>query len=533
MKFNPLHYPYPSNRNVVYGRNGMVATTQNLAAGAGLTILQKGGNAIDAAIATAACLTVTEPTSNGIGSDNFALIWTKGKLCGLNSSGAAPMGISIEALKKQNFETMPTFGVQPVTVPGTVAGWVEANARFGKLSLEECLDPAINYAEKGYPISPVLGYFWERAFSAFKNKFNSPEFENWFATFAVNDRAPAIGEIYTLKDHARTLEEIAQTKGESFYRGNLADKIHNFFEEHNGFLRKSDLESFKSEWVEPVSANYRDYHIWEIPPNGQGIAALIALNILKAYDIGPDELSYHRQIEAIKIGFAVAKATVTDPKYMKYSTEDLLSESFTEELRSRITDKAQNYGAITPAKSGTVYLATADGEGNMVSFIQSNYMGFGSGIVIPGTGIAMQNRGHDFSLDPNHINALAPGKKTYHTIIPGFITKNNEAVGPFGVMGGYMQPQGHVQVVVNMVDFELNPQTALDKPRWRFDEGKKIEVEHNFPRDIALSLAERGHEIGMALSAGNFGRGQIILKNQEGVLMGGCEYRADSSIAAF
>jgi len=534
--FNPLKNPYTSTRNTHYAAKGMVATSQPLAAQAGLEILKKGGNAIDAAIATAACLTVVEPTSNGIGSDAFALVWTKGELHGLNSSGKSPQNISIEKVKALGHTEMPKMGMLPITVPGAPGAWAELSQKFGRLPLIDVLSPAINYAQNGYPLSPTLGKYWGRAFNAYKNRFIGEEFAPWFETFAPNGQAPKIGEIWSSPNHAATLEEIGKTNADSFYRGNLAEKIAAFCKKHGGFLSAEDLASFKPQWVNPISVNYRGYDVWEIPPNGQGIVALIALNIIKGFEFNPTDIhdvaTYHKQFEAMKLAFSCGKKAVTDPKYMSASTEELLSDAFANELRNKITHTAEEPIAYLPPKSGTVYLATADGEGNMVSFIQSNYMGFGSGIVIPGTGIGLQNRGADFTLDPTHANALAGGKKTYHTIIPGFLTHNETPVGPFGVMGGYMQPQGHMQVIMNTVDFHLNPQSALDAPRWQWIQGKTFEVENHFPVHVAEELISRGHQINMCLDSGGFGRGQIIWRDpKNGVLIGGTESRTDGAIA--
>ncbi|MCA1040289.1 gamma-glutamyltransferase [Bacillus infantis] len=517
-------------------RNGMVATSQPLAAQAGLDIMKKGGNAIDAAIATAACLTVVEPTSNGIGGDAFALVWTNESLYGLNGSGPSPQSISIEKVKEKGHETMPSHGWVPVTVPGAPSAWAELSERFGRLPLKEVLQPAIDYARHGYPVSPILGKYWAGAHKVYKKRFTSPEYEEWFKVFAPNGKAPEIGEMWKSEDHARTLEAIAETNAESFYRGEIADKIAKASEEGGGFLSKEDLEGYKAEWVDPISVNYRGYDIWEIPPNGQGLVALMALNILKGYEFThrEDAEQLHLQLEAMKQAFTDGKTYITDPDFMKTRVEDLLSEEYAEAARRKITGEARLPEPGSLPKGGTVYLSTADSEGNMVSFIQSNYMGFGSGVVVPGTGIGLQNRGHDFSLDPNHENALAPGKKTYHTIIPGFITKGSDAVGPFGVMGGYMQPQGHVQVAMNMIDFNLNPQAALDAPRWQWTEGNKIEVEYTMPNHLVKQLAAKGHEIKVAYDSGGFGRGQVITRNPEtGVLTGGTEPRTDGTIASW
>jgi len=536
--FNPLKNPFLSTRNTHYAAKGMVATSQPLAAQAGLEVLKKGGNAIDAAIATAACLTVVEPTSNGIGGDAFALVWTKGRLHGLNSSGKSPQNISIDKVKALGHTEMPKMGMIPVTVPGAPGAWAELSRRFGRLALIDTLSPAINYAQNGYPLSPTLGKSWKGAYAAYKNHFNGKEFAPWFETFAPNGRAPQIGEIWASPAHAATLTEIGETNAESFYQGRLAEKIAAYCAQHDGFLTADDLANFKPEWVDPVSVNYRGYDVWEIPPNGQGIIALIALNVMKGFHFNPSDIhdveTYHKQLEAMKLAFACGKKAVTDPKHMSVSVQDLLSDAFADELRKKITQTAEEPIAYLPPKSGTVYLATADGEGNMVSFIQSNYMGFGSGIVIPGTGIGLQNRGADFSLDPNHANALVGEKKTYHTIIPGFLTKDNIPVGPFGVMGGYMQPQGHMQVIMNTIDFHLNPQAALDAPRWQWIRDKTVEVENHFPKHVAEELASRGHRISMCLEAGGFGRGQIIWRDaNSGVLAGGTESRTDGAIATW
>ncbi|MDX8366389.1 gamma-glutamyltransferase [Cytobacillus sp. IB215665] len=536
MSIDFLSYPYSSQRMTTIARKGMVATSQPLAAQAGLDILKKGGNAIDAAIATAACLTVVEPTSNGIGGDAFALVWTKGELHGLNASGPAPKNISIDAVKSRGYEKMPKFGWLPVTVPGAPSAWAELSKKFGKLPLSDVLAPAIEYAEKGFPISPVLGKYWNSAYKIFKKIFTDKEFTHWFETFAPEGRAPEIGELWRSQGHAETLRLIAETNGESFYRGELAEKIAAYSKQYDGFLAWEDLAAYKPEWVRPISVNYRGYDVWEIPPNGQGLIALMALNTLKGFNFSnkDDVNTYHKQIEAMKLAFTDGKAYITDPDHMSTSVNQLLSDEYGQIRRNEITEQAILPEAGKPPKGGTVYLATADEEGNMVSFIQSNYMGFGSGLVVPGTGIALQNRGQEFSLDETHENALQPGKKTYHTIIPGFLTKDNEAVGPFGVMGGYMQPQGHLQVVMNMIDFHLNPQAALDAPRWQWIDGKKVRVEHNFPNHIAQQLARKGHEIEIATDRGEFGRGQIICRDkQTGVLSGGTESRTDGTIAAY
>ncbi|MFM1655626.1 gamma-glutamyltransferase family protein [Brevibacillus sp. B_LB10_24] len=535
MKFDSMYYPYSSRETAVYARNGMVATSQPLAAQAGLRILQKGGNAVDAAIATAAALTVLEPTSNGIGGDAFALVWTEGGLHGLNASGPAPRSISCEALERAGYKEIPKYGFLPLTVPGAPAGWAQLSRRFGKLPFAEVLEPAISYAENGYPLTPVLGTYWAKGFKEYKKHLRGEEFQGWFDTFAPQGRAPEIGEIWRSSDHARTLQEIAETNAESFYRGELAEKIDQFSRKYGGYLRLEDLGSYKPEWVEPISVNYRGYDVWEIPPNGHGLVALMALNILKGFDFGERDTldTYHKQIEAMKLAFADGKKYIADPCSMSVSVADLLSDAYAEERRRLIGKEAIQPEPGRPPKGGTVYLCTADGEGNMVSFIQSNYMGFGSGLVVPGTGIALHNRGHSFTLEQGHDNCLSGGKRPYHTIIPGFMTKDGKPIGPFGVMGAFMQPQGHVQVVMNTVDFHLNPQAALDAPRWRWIEGKSIELEHSTPPHLAEMLARIGHDVNWALGSGDFGRGQIIWRQDNGVLVGGTEHRTDGQVAAW
>lgn len=533
LNFDALYNPYTSRRMAAFAKNGMVATSQPLAAEAGLAVLRKGGNAIDAAIATAVCLTVVEPTSNGIGGDAFALVWAKGQLTGLNASGPAPSALSIQALDRAGYQEIPKYGWIPVTVPGAPAAWAALSERFGRLPLTEVMAPAIAYAEQGYPISPTVGRNWEIAYKCYVKDLKDEQFREWFRIFAPNGRSPKIGESWNSPQLARSLQAIAETKARAFYSGDLADRIDMYSKKQGGFLRKDDLAGFTPEWVTPISVNYRGYKVWEIPPNGHGMIALLALNILKGFDFENKENveSYHRQIEALKLAFADGKKYIADPSKMTITIEDLLSDDYASERRKQIAELALLPEPGNPSRGGTVYLATADGEGNMVSYIQSNYMGFGSGLVIPETGISLHNRGHNFSLDPKHDNCLEPDKRPYHTIIPGFLTKDNLPVGPFGVMGGFMQPQGHLQVITNTVDFHMNPQAALDAPRWQWTHGKTIELEHSVPEHIAQALSRRGHDIRYSLNTGSFGRGQIIWKTTEGSLVGGTEPRADGHIA--
>ncbi|MFO7952467.1 MAG: gamma-glutamyltransferase family protein [Bacillota bacterium] len=550
LKHDPLHHPYSSRRSVVYSQKGMVATSQPLAAQAGLEAIKQGGNAIDAAVAAAACLTVTEPTSNGIGGDAFALIWTNGRLHGLNASGPAPGLITAEKVIASGCSEMPNLGWPPVTVPGAPAAWAELSHKWGKLSLEEAFAPAIAYARDGFPVSPVTAEIWGKAVQKYKSAWEEggtktkkgrgiggeEGFREWFNIFAPDGKAPRAGELCKLPDHASTLSVIAKEGAEVFYRGKIAEKIDAYSRNSGGFLRGEDLTGYEPVWVEPLSSDYRGCRIWELPPNGQGLVALLALNIFKELysEKFDEEKLLHRRIESLKLAFAKGFRYITDPAKMKISPERLLEESYAQSMSKLIGDNAAFSEDVPGSGGGTVYLATADGEGNMVSFIQSNYEGFGSGLVVPGTGIALQNRGREFSLYPAHANYLEPGKKPYHTIIPGFLTENSLPLGPFGVMGGYMQPQGHFQLVTRMFDERLNPQAALDAPRWRWVEGNTIEVEHSFPLPLAHKLTARGHNVIYTHEPSGFGRGQVILQDpNSGIFCGATEPRADGTIAAW
>lgn len=533
---SPYYNPYQLSRKAVYARNGMVASSNPLAAQAGLEILKKGGNSVDAAIAVASCLTVFEPTSNGIGGDAFALVWYQGKLYGLNASGPAPREISIEKLKEQGYKEMPRYGFIPVTVPGVPAAWQELAERFGQLSLKQSMAPAIAYAANGYPVSPTTALNWGITYNIYRQNLTDREYKEWFRVFAPYNKPPRAGEIWKSEDHARTLQIIADSNAAEFYQGCIAEAIDEFSKEHQGFIRKEDLANYKVQWVKPICINYRGYQVWEIPPNGQGLVCLLALNILKGYDnLHPfNDETVHKQIEAIKLAFIDGLNYITDSAEMKVKVSDLLTDEYAEYRRNMISDYSLMPLAADENNGGTVYFATADCEGNMVSYIQSNYMGFGSGLVVPNTGITLQNRGHTFSLNPGHINSLKPGKRTYHTIIPGFLTKGHHPIGPFGVMGGFMQPQGHLQVITNCIDFGMNPQAALDAPRWQWIKDRIVKVEQRFPHHLIEQLAARGHQIEVEHSPTSFGRGQIIWRNPEtGVLAGGTESRTDGVIAAW
>jgi gamma-glutamyltranspeptidase/glutathione hydrolase len=534
--FDPLYAPYPSRRIPVYARNGMVASSSALAAAAGLAMLRQGGNAVDAIVATAAALTVLEPTSNGLGSDAFALVWHGEALHGLNASGPAPQAISIEkVLARHGGAAMPRYGWTPVTVPGAVAAWAALSARFGKLPFPTLLEPAITYAAEGYPVPPMLAFLWNEAFQKLRAHCTGPEFAAWYSTFVPQGQPPQAGAIVRLPDHARSLTAIAQSQGEDFYRGDLAARIAAESAAFHGFLTAADLAAFQPQWVEPISVAYRGYELWENPPNGQGITALMALNILKEFPLGtlPEAEARHLQWEAMKLAFADSRRYVTDSRHMSVDYHAFLDPAFGAARARQITDRAALPAPVELPRGGTVYLCAADGHGNMVSYIQSNYMGFGSGIVVRDTGIALQNRGADFSLDPSHANCLRPGKKTYHTIIPAFITQGGRPVGPMGVMGAYMQPQGHVQVMCNLVDYKLNPQQALDAPRWQWVGDRRFLVEPSFPIETARQLAARGHETEVALQSVSFGRGQMILRLDNNVLVGATEPRTDSNIACY
>lgn len=528
-----MNNPFFSKRQSVHAKNGVVATSEGLAAQAGLSILKQGGNAIDAAVATAAALTVVEPCSNGIGSDNFAIVYFNGELHGMNSSGYSSRNISIDAVRARGHHEMPPLGVIPITVPGTPKGWARLIERFGTMTLLEVLQPAIDLARNGFAISETVGWYFDRSIARYQERNKSDEFNHFFEVFTKHGTRYKAGDIFQSHYLANTLEEIGKTNAQSVYTGSLADQIVAFMEQYNGFIDHDDLANYDCEFVEPISVNYKGYDVCEIPPNGQGITALMALKLLSDETLEQgDIITYHKQIEAIKIAFSDTLTYVTDPNFMKMNPYYLISDDYRDRRKKEITDKAQLHQPIDYASSGTVYLATADSDGNMVSLIQSNYMGFGSGIVIDGTGLSMQNRGHTFSLDEQHHNKLQPRKRTYHTIIPGFLMKDGQPVGPFGVMGGFMQPQGHLQVVMNLVDFQMNPQAALDAPRFRWDKELDVVLEQAIPKEIGIALEQRGHHIRYDTGSGGFGRGQIIVVKEDHY-EAGTETRCDGHIAYY
>ncbi|MEP7284923.1 MAG: gamma-glutamyltransferase [Chloroflexota bacterium] len=523
-----------NTRKPIFARN-VVATSQPLAAQAGLEILRRGGNAVDAAIATAVTLTVVEPCSNGIGGDCFALVWHNDKLHGLNASGRAPLLHTLDRFA--GMPEMPERGWLSVTVPGAVMGWRDLHRKFGKLAFATLFEPAIRYAENGFPISATVYHGWNSSVLNRLPQLTGDEYAGYRATFTIDGRAPFIGEIFRNPDQAQTLRRIAETEGEAFYTGEIAEDIQDFAKKTGGLLRASDLAAHHSEWVEPIRVNYRGYDVWEIPPNGQGIAALMALNILEGYDLSamPRESleAYHLQIEAMKLATADAWRYVCDPEHAAIPIDGLLSKEYATERRKLITQRALFPTPGQPPSSDTVYLCTADADGMMVSFIQSNYGGFGSYIVPPGTGVALQNRGNGFVLDPSHPNVIAPGKRPFHTIIPGFMTRDGQAFGPFGVMGGRMQPAGHVQMVLNTVEWGMHPQASLDAARWFWWEDNYTKLEPGVPSDIVQALRQRGHDIEVDTELDAFGRGQIIWRLPSGAYIAGSDNRTDGCAAGY
>lgn len=524
-------YQYPSKRNIVYGGRGMAATSHPLASEAGLQMLRAGGNAIDAAVAMAAALTVLEPTSNGIGGDAFAIFYKDKKIHGLNASGPAPKRIDAELVRKQGHTEMPVCGALPVNVPGAVSAWTELNRIHGKLPLQSVLAPAIRYAEEGAPVAETVSHFWKQAQASFDA--DDPMYGPWYETFTKDNRAPEPGERFFLPDHAKTLTAIAEDP-ESFYRGRLAKEIAACVQSEGGFLSFDDLAAYSPEWVTPIETAYKDHRILEIPPNGHGIVVLMALSILESLPDTSDEILYtHRMIEALKLAFSDAAAYVTDPSAMPVEKEQLLDPVYLKQRGDAITDTALTPEKGDPIRGGTVYLCAADRDGTMISFIQSNYMGFGSGLVVPRTGIALHNRGANFSLEKGHPNELKGGKRSYHTIIPGFIMKGDTPVSAFGVMGAFMQPQGQLQVLSSILRDGHNLQEALDRPRFQWVGGKRVLVERGFPESVTDALGRMGHDITYSDDTGSFGRGQIIWRNEDGVYAGATECRCDGHISAY
>jgi gamma-glutamyltranspeptidase / glutathione hydrolase len=500
---------YPSARLPVFARN-VVSTSHPLAAQAGLRMLQQGGNAVDAAVATAACMTIVEPCSNGLGSDAFCILWDGERLHGLNASGPAPAAWTRERFG--GLPSIPLRGWDSVTVPGAVSAWAALSKRFGKLPFEQLMAPAAEIAERGYAVPVVVQQKWTLAANV-ADLVSQPGFAQ---TFMPRGRVPHVGERFAMPHAAKALRAIGATKGEAFYRGEIAAALAEHARAHGGAMTEVDLAAYQPEWVEPLAQNFRGHTLHEIPPNGQGIAAQMALGMLEHFDLASMAIDsaacQHLQIEAMKLAFADVYRFVADPRHMEGPASMLLDAGYLAS-RAKLIDpqRAQHFGPGYGVKGGTIYLTAADERGMMVSYIQSNYMGFGSGVVEPTFGVSLQNRGAGFSLDAKHPNAVAPGKKPFHTIIPGFLTKDGAPVMSFGIMGGNMQPQAHMQTLVRMLCHRQNPQAACDAPRWRFNDGLDVNVERHMPAATAEGLRALGHQlVGIDDSYMDFGAGQFI-----------------------
>jgi gamma-glutamyltranspeptidase/glutathione hydrolase len=569
-----------ATRSEVLARHGMVCTSVPAATQVGLDILKRGGNAVDAAIAANATLGLMEPVSNGIGGDLFAIVYSakENKLYGINGSGRSPLGLSYEQMKaeldKLHRKTIPPRGMLPISVPGTVDAWSELHKKFGKLKLSDDLAPAVKYAEEGFPVTELIAFYWHFGPEVYKNLPGG-----FLETYTLDgkSRTPAKGDIFKNPALAKTLRLIGEKGRDAFYKGEVADKIDKFMRENGGFLRKADFEKHTSTWVDPVSTNYRGYDVFELPPNGQGIATLQILNILEGFDLksmGRNSAeTLHAMIEAKKIAWADRAKFYADPEFAKIPLAGLLSKGYAAERRklidpghaakaveagvppangaeSQATRKPPQDSAATPKRSpvddgDTIYMCTADDEGNMVSLIQSNYRGMGSGIVVPGLGFMFQDRGELFSMEPGHANVYAPGKRPFHTIIPGFVMKDGKPWEAFGVMGGGMQPQGHVQVLTNQIDFGLNTQEAGDASRWqhegdneptgeKMEKGGYVEVESGIPYEIVRELKKRGHDVRFDL--GGYGGYQAIkveVHDGQRVYVGASESRKDGQAAGY
>jgi gamma-glutamyltranspeptidase / glutathione hydrolase len=530
---------FTSRRSPVYGRDGMVATSQTLAVAAGLQVMQSGGNAADAAIATAAALNVTEPTSTGLGGDAFGLYYEAKtrQVFSLNGSGRAPRTLTLERLQKEGLgSSLPADHPYTITVPGAAAAWCDLVERFGRLPLAKVLEPAVNLAERGFPVAPITAYYWQRAAQGILSRaVNGRE-------LTLDGRGPRAGELFRNPGLAKSLSTLAEGGKKAFYEGAIAEAVAAVIQTAGGCLSLEDLAQHTSTWTEPISTTYRGLRIFECPPNGQGLATLLALNLLEGFDLASlpplSTARLHLEIEAMRLAFADTRAFVADPAFAPAPLAGLLDKAYAAGRRSLIDPRRANPDVrhgTPPGSSGTVYLTVVDGEGSACSFINSNYMGFGTGIVPPGWGFTLQNRGYNFSLDPSHPNALAPGKRPYHTIIPALATyaEDNALYASFGVMGGFMQPQGHTQVILALIDDGLDPQAALDRPRYCIepdDRGGQVALEEGIAPEVMAALKEMGHPIEAVSGMGRslFGRGQIIRRDpQTGVLCGGSDPRAD------
>ncbi|MGK2857059.1 MAG: gamma-glutamyltransferase [Thermoanaerobaculia bacterium] len=541
-----------ATRSEVIAKHGMAATSQPLATQIAIDILKKGGSAVDAAIAANAALGLMEPTGSGIGGDLFAIVWDakSGKLHGLNASGRSPKGLSYDQMKaelaKLERDTIPPHGVLPVSVPGAVDGWFELHAKFGRLPMKDVLAPAIAYADEGFPVSELIAYYWQRSVPVLSRQPGG-----FRETYSINGVAPAKGDLFRNPDLARTYRLLAAKGRDGFYRGETAERIDRFFRENGGYLRREDLESHRSEWVEPAGVNYRGYEVYELPPNTQGIAALQMLQILEAYDLAsmgfnsPEAL--HLMIEAKKLAFEDRARHYADPDFAKIPLKGLLSDEYAAERR-KLIDPARAQRRIAAGnpridEGDTIYLTTADRDGNMVSLIQSNYRGMGSGIVVPGLGFGFQDRGELFTMEPGHPNVYAPGKRPFHTIIPAFVMKDGKPWLSFGVMGGAMQPQGHVQIIVNLIDFGMSLQEAGDAARWQHEgsseptgetmaDGGHVFVESGVPWETVRALEAKGHDV--RTDVGGYGGYQAILRDaKRGVYFGASESRKDGQAGGY
>ncbi len=523
-------FPYPSHRSPVFARN-MVSSSQPLATQAGIRMLLKGGNAVDAALATAIALPVVEPTGNGLGSDAFAIVWDGTSLHGLNASGRSPASWSPERFAA--CKEMPVKGWESVTVPGAVSAWVELSRKFGRLPFEDLFEPALDYARNGFHVTPLVSKAWHERLPALRDE---PGFRE---CFMPDGRALEPGELFVNRAIGDSLEAIAKTQGEAFYRGALAEKIVQFAKEHGAGLSLDDLAGHKADWCGTISARFRDVALHEIPPNGQGIAALMALGMLEHTDIDalePDSAeSLHLQIEAMKLAFSDVESYVADPGFMDISVDELLAPSYLAE-RVKLIDRSRASlpKAGAPKNGGTVYLTAADASGMMVSFIQSNFKGFGSGVVVPGTGISLQNRGCGFTLASGHPNQVGPSKRPFHTIIPGFLMKGGEPLMSFGVMGGSMQAQGHLQMVLRTQVWGQNPQMAIDAPRWRVTDGLDVAIETSLANDVIERLEGLGHKITREEPDVSFGFGGAQLIHRiDGGYVAGSDHRKDGAAIGF
>jgi len=543
-----------ATRSEVIAQNGMVATSQPLASQIALDVLKKGGNAIDAAIAANAALGLMEPTGNGIGGDLFAIVWhaKTQKLYGLNASGRSPQSLTLNKLKseikKLGRTEIPPYGMLPISVPGTVDGWFELHSKFGKMPMKEILAPAIDYANNGFPVTELIAYYWQKSVPKL-----SPQKGSFSSTFTINGQAPKKGQIFKNPELANTLSQIAEQGRDAFYRGDIAQKIATFMKDNGGYLNYDDLAQHRSTWVEPISTNYRGYDVFELPPNGQGIAALQMLNIIEQHDLASmgflSEQALHLMVEAKKLVFEDRAKFYVDPAFYDVPLKGLVNKKYAQQRNKLIGKKAaQRVDAGNPAmyQGDTIYLTTADSEGNMVSLIQSNYRGMGSGVVVPGLGFVFQDRGQLFSLDDTHANVYAPNKRPFHTIIPAFVMKDGKPFISFGLMGGAMQPQGHVQVLTNIIDFGMNLQEAGDATRWQhfgsteptqtqaktLTSGGELAIESDIPYKTVRGLMQRGHKV--SYDVGGYGGYQAIMwDDKEKVYYGASESRKDGQAVGY